>query len=137
MIIALDFDQTYTLDPPAWDAFIKEMSFWDATIHIVTVRHEYWDAHPLLDRLEDEFNLKVFFTDGRAKKEFMEGLGIKIDVWIDDRPQTITSNSSWPHESAELRAWREENYKTLTEQGFPEYARDLSKYDLKNSWQAA
>lgn len=137
MIIALDFDQTYTLDPLAWDDFINLMYDCDHVVKIVTVRHDYWDAHPLLDRLDEELGIQVIYTDGRAKKEFISELGLKIDVWIDDRPETIMNNSSWPHESPELRAWREENYKTLIEQGFPEYARDLSTYDLKNSWQAA
>lgn len=137
MIIALDFDNTYTLDPPTWDDFIRLMYDSGHVVKIVTVRHEYWDAHPLLDRLEEEFGVRVYYTDGRAKKEYMEGRDIKIDVWIDDRPQTITANSTWPHESPELRAWREENYRVLTEQGFPEYARDLSTYDMTNKWEAA
>lgn len=134
MKIALDFDNTYTLNPNLWIAFIDDVRDSGGDVYIVTVRHEYWDAHPLLDELMGRLGVMVVFTDGRAKWEFCEELGLSIDVWIDDRPQTIHNNSTWSHESPELAAWRQENYDRLKQEGHVKYVRDLSLYEEKNRW---
>lgn len=135
MIFALDFDKTYTEDPRFWQSFIDMAEENGHEVFIVTVRHSYWDAHPLLDELSNRSSVIIVYTDGRAKRVFCEGLGIKIDIWIDDRPETIISNSSWKHSSSELRAWREENYKKLAEDGYHGYVRDLSMYDMEDEWE--
>lgn len=134
MKIALDFDNTYTLDPEFWDDFIRNSYDSGHTVGIVTVRHPYWDAHPLLDFLFCEFGIHVIFTDGRAKKDFCKELGVEFDVWIDDRPQTVLENSPWKHSSPDLKKWREENYKKLSESGHHDYVRDLSKYVPIDLW---
>ncbi len=134
MKIALDYDNTYTLDPDCWYNVIIEFLSSDHEVSIVTVRHEYWDAHPWLDDLKEEFEIPVIFTDGRAKKDFCLERGIEFDVWIDDRPQTITQNSTWSHESPDLRQWRIDNYAKLIADGYPEYARNIDEYTEKNKW---
>lgn len=124
MRIALDFDQTYTLDPEVWDNVIAGFHLFNHEVMIVTVRHPYWDAHPFLDVLQDA-GVRVIYTDGKAKKKYCEELGINIDVWIDDRPQTILGDSAWNHTHPDLRQWRLDNYARLIADGYPEYARDL------------
>jgi hydroxymethylpyrimidine pyrophosphatase-like HAD family hydrolase len=133
MNIALDFDETYTLSPFFWDEFIQLTKAHGHKVVVVTIRHEYWDAHPYLDDLKDN-GLQVVFTDGRAKKPFCEELGINIDVWTDDRPDYINNNSKWKHTSKELHDWRVENYENFSKQGYHEYIRDLSKYEMKDEW---
>jgi hypothetical protein len=32
-------------------------------------------------------NLRVFFTGLGSKTDFMEQLGMKVDIWIDDDPR--------------------------------------------------
>lgn len=133
MRIALDFDNTFTLDPNLWYCFIDDVLDRGGSVTIVTVRHPYWDAHPLLDELQ-KVGIVVIFTDGRAKKDFCAELGLEFDVWIDDRPQTILENSTWKHSSPDLRKWREDNYKKLADEGYTDYVRDLSEYDEVDLW---
>lgn len=127
MKIALDFDSTFTLNPVLWTNFIDDVLMSGGMVHIVTVRHPYWDAHPLLTALMDD-NIPVVFTDGKAKRPYCQNLGIDIDVWIDDRPQTIDADSSWDPSHPDLLQWRKDNYVKLVDDGYTEYARDLSKY---------
>lgn len=129
MKIALDFDQTYTLDPDCWDDIICGFYNCGHEVCIVTVRHPYWDAHPLLDELKAVYGVNIIFTDGKAKKAFCEELGINIDVWIDDRPQTVINDSAWNHSHPDLKQWRIDNYAKLLADGYPEYVRDLTDYD--------
>lgn len=107
MRIALDFDQTYTLDPQFWNDFIELAHDSLVEVILVTYRHEVHDSHPLIDNLRER--IPVYFTDGLAKKPFLEKLGIVVDVWIDDRPLTVTEDSTWGQDSPELAAWREAN----------------------------
>ncbi len=105
MRLALDFDATYTLDPCFWDDFIGTAATYGHEVILATYRHEIHDAHPLIDDLD----IPVYFTDGKAKKPFLEALGITVDVWIDDRPMTIIEDSAWGQDSPELAAWRDAN----------------------------
>lgn len=108
MIIALDFDDTYNKDPDTWDIIIDILDKRGHGVLMATYRHEELDYDPLFERLHDK-DIRVTFTDGKAKRPFLEALGIKVDVWIDDNPFSITQDSAWTHDSPELHAWREAN----------------------------
>ena len=107
MRLALDFDATYTLDPAFWNEFIGNAQGSGHEVILATYRHEVHDAHYLIDNLKGI--IPVYFTDGQAKKPFLEKLGIVVDVWIDDRPYTIVEDSAWGQDSPELAAWRAAN----------------------------
>lgn len=108
MIIALDFDETYNARPDMFDDLIEVfLMYKDTQIILVTYRHETIDYDPLFDRLKKQ-NVLVYCTDGKAKKKFMEDLGIKVDIWIDDNPRSVLEDSAWKHDSPELHAWREQ-----------------------------
>lgn len=134
MLVALDFDETYTKDPDAWDDVITTLRFYGHDVIIATIRHPYWDAHPLLDHLEEDLNVTTYFTDGLAKRKDLALRGVHPDVWIDDRPSTIDHNSLWSHSSPELMEWRRKNYEKLLEQGYVQYVRDLSEYNEPNTF---
>lgn len=89
MIISLDYDETYTRDPKAWDQFIQVMRRAGHKVYCVTMRSS--DLHESLEVMHD-LNGKVnaiFFTGRKAKKDFMYSQGINVDVWIDDQPGFI------------------------------------------------
>jgi hypothetical protein len=90
MTIALDWDDTYTADPPLWDAFIERAMERGHSVWIVTAREgdEEDRATVKVDLLP---SWKVKFTNRTAKRWFMERAGISVDVWIDDRPERILS----------------------------------------------
>ena len=103
MKIALDYDDTYTRHPNFWNEFIRYGSeVFDVDIRIVTHRH------PDLDNI-GEMPIPIIYTNGVAKKFFCEFYaGWVPDVWVEDRPETITGNSTATKEwLAEWRATRE------------------------------
>jgi len=53
---------------------------------IVTMRHEHEPVDMRMDCM-------VYYTCRKAKRPFMQSLGIKIDVWIDDNPHWIDQDS--------------------------------------------
>jgi hypothetical protein len=86
MNISLDYDETYTRDPIAWDHFISLMKSRGHTVYCVTLRSS--ELHESLEVMHD-LNGKVdaiFFTNRSAKRSFMSNQGLWIDVWIDDMP---------------------------------------------------
>lgn len=88
MIIAIDFDDTFTLDVAAWTTVIAVLQAAGHTVVCVTSRHRS-------DETEAEFasllpgTVKSFFAAGTSKKSYMMSVGIDVDVWIDDSPDSI------------------------------------------------
>lgn len=114
MIIAIDFDGTYNCDPKSFDAIIETLWLANHSPIIVTYRHEILDPDHLLDELSKRID--IYYTDGKAKGPFMEALGIKVDIWIEDNPKAVYEHSAWQHDSPELHAWRDENEARLKNQ---------------------
>jgi hypothetical protein len=86
MIIAIDYDHTYSADPPMWNEIIKTMQAHGHLVYCVTARHQEHSKQPLatIGKL-----CRVFFTDKTAKREYMLKQGIIINIWIDDKPEAI------------------------------------------------
>lgn len=80
MLIALDYDKTYTADPALWNDFVQLAQDRAHTVKIVTMRtpnEEIIDAP-----------VEVIYTSRVAKASV-----IKADVWIDDSPYWIYQDS--------------------------------------------
>lgn len=88
MIIALDYDGTYTADPALWDAFIRSARQRNHQVHLVTMRHE---SEPV--RLGEQVD-RVHYTDRKAKLQYMASKGIEVQIWIDDQPRFILLSAS-------------------------------------------
>jgi hypothetical protein len=116
MIIALDYDETYTADKDLWDEFISQSVHRGHEVVLATYRHPVHDYNTDFDHLKN-MAIKCYFTDGKAKKQFLEDLGVTVNVWIDDRPKTVYEDSAWGVDSPELHAWRKDN--ELTAKGEP------------------
>lgn len=88
MLIALDFDGTYTADPVLWDCFITTARARHHQVHIVTARgpHEQVRVGAHVDR--------VHYTDRKAKRPFMQALGLTVQIWIDDMPDFIVGSAA-------------------------------------------
>lgn len=89
MKIALDYDNTYTLDPDLWNTVIDCMQLRNHEVMIVTYRS------PDIP-IDHNLPIPVFYTSFNAKRKYMLDQGINIDVWIDDWPESIligTGNS--------------------------------------------
>ena len=96
MKIGLDYDNTYTADPALWDEFITHSFERGHEVIIYTARNEKLDNNDELRRLSK--TIRVVFCDGVAKKhiarvEAQHTEGHKIDIWIDDKPESVIQNS--------------------------------------------
>lgn len=83
MRIALDYDGTYSADPEFWNGFIVSAHHRGHEVVCVTRRHESQAI---------TMPCAVHYTDYWAKVPFVEQLGIKIDIWIDDEPKWLLHN---------------------------------------------
>jgi hypothetical protein len=83
MKIAIDYDDTYTLDPEGWELFISLMQSRGHEVVCITKRYR-----SLLQEVIDTVSVPVVGAS-RSKLEAARMSGHKIDVWIDDKPQTI------------------------------------------------
>nr|QMS47861.1 hypothetical protein WG33_0059 [uncultured bacterium] len=92
MFIALDYDDTYTKDPTLWNAFIGAAQQRGHTVACVTWRRNNAVEAPDVLRLHQLHGMPVYFTDRRAKLQHMANQGIRVDVWIDDRPDAILTD---------------------------------------------
>ena len=76
MLIALDYDKTYTADPVLWEEFIRAAQKRGHDVVIATMR---MPSEPI-----EGVNLPIVYTSRKAKSELLSA-----DIWIDDRPQYI------------------------------------------------
>lgn len=76
MLIALDYDGTYTADPELWDFFIKKAKERGHEVKIATMR---FPSEPI-----DGLDIEVVYTSRRAKYGCMPA-----NIWIDDTPQFL------------------------------------------------
>lgn len=97
MNISIDYDETYTRDPQAWDQIIDILKNSGHKVYCVTMRSDDFPGESLevcacLNGKVDA----IFFTSGRQKSEYMYDMGINIHVWIDDMPGTIVTSYILP-----------------------------------------
>lgn len=83
--IALDWDGTFTADPILWVSFISQARRNGHQVYIVTMRHPDEAVRLPSDTQVDG----IYYTGRQAKLRFVEERGLKIDIWIDDRPDFI------------------------------------------------
>jgi hypothetical protein len=95
MLIALDYDGTYTADPVFWDTFIVSARVHGHTVVCITMRHEHEEHGESAAVLEDmeAHGIQVMFTGRLAKRAFAAAKGLHPDVWIDDSPHCICEDA--------------------------------------------
>jgi len=87
MLIALDYDGTYTKDPALWAAFIELAHDHGHEIIGVTMR-AMKEAESMASAYQDGVD-SLIFTNRMAKKDCVERSGLVVDVWIDDTPEWL------------------------------------------------
>jgi len=87
MLVALDYDGTYTKDPELWLLFIKLAQARGHEVVVATMR-TFEETHDMDERLTDLIN-RVVPTDRMAKKPFLASYGMRPDIWIDDQPEFL------------------------------------------------
>ena len=92
MIVALDYDDTYTRDPSMWNDFIDLLQRNNHTVYCVTMRYPQ-EAQAVREALANRVD-GIFCTGRKAKRPFMYARGIQVSVWIDDEPGWILTDAA-------------------------------------------
>lgn len=89
MNISLDYDDTYSLDPKTWDKIIDILQKANHNVFCVTKRYEF-----IADDIKESLDIPIVFVPkGKSKSAEVRDRGLKIDVWIDDKPLSITGRN--------------------------------------------
>jgi Tat protein secretion system quality control protein TatD with DNase activity len=90
MRIAIDFDETYSADPEFFAKFVALARKHNHQPCIVSCRRATVENHELVtSTVGDEISILVVFTDLQPKRVVMEELGLPVDIWIDDSPDSV------------------------------------------------
>jgi hypothetical protein len=84
MNIALDYDDTYTLDKDTWNKVIDTFIKYGHKVYCVTKRYEN-----ISEDIKQDMNIPIIYAT-KSKLEAVRKANIQIDIWIDDKPQSIT-----------------------------------------------
>ncbi len=93
MLICLDYDGTYTLDPSLWNTFIQSAKGAGHNIICATMRYENAEGDEVKKSLAHLVE-KIYFTNRLAKVAWLKERGVKPDVWIDDSPYWLLNNAA-------------------------------------------
>lgn len=106
--IAVDFDRTYSADPATWLHIMRYLHSQGHNPFIVTARNQDLDGNDYLDAIA-QTGFDIYWCDGVAKRWCLANhYDVKVDIWIDDKPENILYNSAYtPEEVKEWRATRE------------------------------
>jgi acid phosphatase class B len=86
MILAIDYDNTYTAAPELWEQVIKLFQDAGHTVICITGRTDNM-AQPVLDTIGKL--VPVIFAGKDWKRDAAKKHGYKVDVWIDDVPEMV------------------------------------------------
>lgn len=92
MLIALDYDDTFTRDPLGWQSVCAILKVRGHTIVGATMRNHFEakDINPIYLEICTE----IYFSNREAKRAFLAREGVFPDVWIDDNPEFICYSAS-------------------------------------------
>lgn len=81
MLIAIDYDKTWTTDPGFWSQFVASARQFGHSVVMVTGRRPSMPV-PIV-------GIPVVYTSNEMKRKAATAAGYSVDVWIDDTPETI------------------------------------------------
>lgn len=88
MIIALDYDDTFTLDPDFWLLFIESATNHGHKVICITARRKILEHQQELMRALPD-SVETHFSYDEPKADYAKRNNIFVDVWIDDSPGWI------------------------------------------------
>lgn len=84
--IGLDWDNTFTADPPLWLNFINEAQK-RHKVFIVTARPPEHGAE--IRALMEPLGVEIIYCSGKPKIAVTDEAQVSIDIWIDDMPDLL------------------------------------------------
>lgn len=87
--IALDFDETYTLNAEMWKSIVGVMKSFNCDVRFVTYRYASAPGNEDIWAAADELEIPTIFCNYFQKAQVTASLGWIPDIWIDDMPILI------------------------------------------------
>ena len=88
MIVSIDYDNTFSADPVAWEFAIAALRSRGHVVICVTARQESQASKAVLTH-ELPNGIPIVFSGDQAKEVAAIKHGYLVDVWIDDRPERV------------------------------------------------
>ena len=91
LTIAIDFDDTFTVDPAMWAEFCNGAKSRGHHVYMVSARRKTIENTEIVDGILEEHKcyIPIIFTDLGSKIHAMESRDVKVDIWIDDDPEKL------------------------------------------------
>ena len=88
LTIAIDYDDTYTADPPFWNKVIELAKDHGHNMICITARRNILEhRRELINSLPE--GIETYFSYDEPKADFIKRQNIVVDIWIDDSPGWI------------------------------------------------
>lgn len=87
LLIALDWDMTFTADGELWEGFIQMANQQGHQVYIVTSRSPKTPIEYIPEGIKG-----VVYCEFKSKYETMKDLGYAVHIWIDDDPAWIVKD---------------------------------------------
>ena len=97
MLIAIDYDETFTLDPGFWREVIALAEGRGHSCICATMRYPHEEIPPEHARLFE----RVVYTGRKAKRPEVDKAGYYPSIWVDDMPWTVDRESLLSFEEAD------------------------------------
>jgi hypothetical protein len=92
LTVAVDYDDTITADADLWRQVIAMFKSRGWVVVIVTDRRQTFDNRREIEQCVQ--GVPIYFAYDQPKRDYMESLGINVDIWIDDTPDMIVGDLS-------------------------------------------
>ncbi|MDQ3565118.1 MAG: hypothetical protein M3436_13585 [Pseudomonadota bacterium] len=87
LLIALDYDKTYTADPVLWETFIAAAKQRGHSVIIATMRYPQEGAE--IEQLLGSRVDTIVYTSRQAKYDEVQRQGFYPSIWVDDSPHFL------------------------------------------------
>jgi hypothetical protein len=88
LIVAIDFDSTFSADPELFRAFVGLLKARGHTPIMVTGRPEKYGMDEAPKALVGDL-MPIIFAGGEWKADVARVRGYEVDIWVDDNPTYI------------------------------------------------
>ena len=90
LTIAIDFDDTFTTDPVLWTSVIALLAVRHQVICVTSRRVSIPNVNALQRALTPHV-AEIIYAYDQPKRLAAQEAGYAVDIWIDDRPETIAT----------------------------------------------